>query len=80
LPLLRSASANPTITSQNILNIESIDLEFSSTTPSMNLMKNGTNGGISINLDMCGVPIVLLAQTEDQNQVNNAYLKVLGVR
>ena len=72
-----------TITAQNILklNIESIDLEFSSTTPmgSMNLMKDGTNGGISINLDVSGVPIVLLAQTEDQNQVNNAYLKVLGV-
>ena len=72
-----------TIAAKNILalNIESIDLEFSSTTPmgSMNLMKDGTNGGISINLDVSGVPIVLLAQTEDENQVNNAYLKVLGV-
>ena len=71
------------IAAKNILalNIESIDLEFSSTTPmrNMNLMKDGTNGGISINLDVSGVSIVLLAQTEDENQVNNAYLKVLDV-
>ena len=71
------------IAAKNILalNIESIDLEFSSTTPmrNMNLMKDGTNGGISINLDVSGVSIVLPAQTEDENQVNNAYLKVLDV-